>query len=73
MAVIVSFIHDRNGEQSESVFSTAANDFTRDDLLNKFISWMQTLGYIFPEEAAKCCGKCEQCEPHPDDSKFEME
>lgn len=71
MAVIVSFIHDRNGEQIESVFSTAANDFTRDDLLNKFTGWMKTLGYVFPKEEEAECKPLD--EPHPSDSKFEME
>ena len=54
MAVTVSFIHEKNGELIETIHSTLANDFTRDDLLVKFQGFMETLGYVFPTEEEPC-------------------
>lgn len=50
MPVLVSFIHEKNGDQVETVHSTQAGDFERDDLLDKFVSFMVALGYVFPKE-----------------------
>lgn len=50
MPVLVSFIHEKNGEQIETVHQTQLSDFTRDDLLGKFIAFMESLGYVFPKE-----------------------
>jgi len=60
MAVTVSFIYEKNGELVETIHSTLTNDFTRDDLLVKFQSFMESLGYVFPKEDEECKDGCTQ-------------
>lgn len=65
MAALVSFILERNNEQVETVHSTQANEFTRIELMKKFVDFLKSVGYVFPEEDTS---KSEQQE-----FNFEME
>lgn len=61
---IVSFIHDKDGEQLEMLYRSVTDDFTRDDLVAKFENFMDALGYRFPKLAT---------DPKLSEPKFEME
>jgi hypothetical protein len=61
---IVSFRHDKNGEELEMLYRSVTEDFTRDDLVKKFEDFMDALGYRFPKLAE---------DPKLSEPKFEME
>lgn len=73
MAVLISFTYEKNSEQVETVHSTANNDFTRDELLVKFQSFMESLGYVFPKEDSECSGACPGCPETQSPSNFDLE
>jgi hypothetical protein len=73
MSVLISFTYEKNGEQVETVHSTANNDFTRDELLIKFQSFMESLGYVFPEDESECSGACPGCCTPPPPANFDLE
>lgn len=61
---IVSFMHEKDGEQFEMLYRSVTEDFTRDDLVGKFENFMDALGYRFPKVEA---------DPKLSEPKFEME
>ena len=65
MSVLISFLYEKDGEQIETVHSTITNDFTRDDLVDKFNNFLKSLGYVFPEECHVVTGT--------DPANFELE
>lgn len=58
--VLVSFIHEKNGSQVETVHQSARECFERDDLLEKFKDFMRSLDYVFPGDTAEAC-PCDRC------------
>lgn len=50
---IISFIYEKDGEQVETIHQSFTTEFTRDSLMEKFRSFLCSLGYVFPEDEQK--------------------
>lgn len=47
---LISFIYEKDGEQIETIHQSITSEFTRDSLMEKFKSFLCSLGYVFPED-----------------------